>query len=286
MKIDLHSHTCYSDGALTPRELIDRAHNMQLDVLAITDHDTVAALDEARHYQAGLRRPLQIIAGVEISTRWHGFDIHILGLNLDHQEAIFTARLAEQAQRREVRAREMAAKLEKAGVPGIYEQARRLAGQGQLTRTHFARALVKSGQVKDHEDAFRKYLGKDKRAFVKPSWPEIPEAISWIKAAGGNPVLAHPARYDLSAKWLRRLLVEFAAAGGEGMEVTHPQLAPDSKRQLASYAREYGLAASVGSDFHFPGRWTELGKNLSLPEDLVPIWKTWNLAQPQTGKSV
>ncbi|WP_102796981.1 PHP domain-containing protein [Bowmanella denitrificans] len=275
MKIDLHSHTHHSDGALSPKELVDRAHNMQLDALAITDHDTVAAIDEARSYQQSQKRPLWIIAGVEISTRWHGFDIHVLGLNLNHQDTGLLARLAAQSQAREQRAQEMSAKLAKAGIEGIYADAKALAGVGQLTRSHFARALVKRGAVKDHEEAFKKYLGKDKRAFVKPQWPEIPEAISWIRQAGGKAVLAHPARYDLSAKWLRRLLVFFAESGGQGMEVTHPQLAPDLKRQLASYAMEYGLEASAGSDFHFPGRWTELGRNLQFDSQLTPVWDDW-----------
>ncbi|MDF2178776.1 PHP domain-containing protein [Aliiglaciecola sp. CAU 1673] len=275
MKIDLHCHSHYSDGLLSPQELIDRAHNMQVDVLAITDHDTVAAIDEALAYQAGQKRKLTIIPGIEISTRWHGFDIHILGLNIDHRHPEFCVRLKEQAERREERAREIADKLAKAGIEGVYEDAQKLAGPGQLTRAHFARVLVSRNQVKDFDGAFQHYLGKDKRAFVKPKWPEIGEAVSWIKDAGGNAVLAHPARYDLSAKWLRRLLIEFAQAGGHGMEVIHPQLAPDMKRQLASYAMEYGLAASCGSDFHFPNRWTELGKNLSLPDGLVPIWRDW-----------
>ncbi|MBT1065260.1 PHP domain-containing protein [Bowmanella sp. Y26] len=276
MKIDLHSHTHHSDGALSPRELVDRAHNMQLDALAITDHDTVAAIEEAKVYQQTQKRPLWLIPGVEISTRWHGFDIHVLGLNLNHQDPKLLERLAGQSEAREKRAQEMAEKLAKAGVEGIYADAKALAGVGQLTRSHFARALVKRGAVKDHEDAFRKYLGKDKRAFVKPQWPEIPDAIQWIQEAGGKAVLAHPARYDLSAKWLRRLLVFFAESGGHGMEVTHPQLAPDMKRQLASYAKEYGLQASVGSDFHFPGRWTELGRNLQMDPELVPVWQSWS----------
>lgn len=278
MKIDLHSHTYYSDGALSPKELIDRAHNMQLDVLAITDHDTTAALPEALDYQASQKRPLQIIPGIEFSTRWHGFDIHILGLNVDHQNELFQQRIARQGQRRELRARQMAEKLAKAGIGDVYEQARTLAGPGQLTRSHFARVLVKRQVVKDFDQAFKRYLGKGKRAFVTPAWPEIHEAIEWINEAGGEAVLAHPARYDMTSKWLKRLLNDFSQAGGQGMEVSHPQLAADTRKLLGSYAKDYGLRASAGSDFHFPGRWTELGKNLSLADDLVPIWQHWNLA--------
>lgn len=275
MKIDLHCHSHYSDGLLSPKELIDRAHTMQVDVLAITDHDTVAGIDEAMRYQVMQKRPLVVIPGIELSTRWHGFDIHVLGLNLDHRDAALLSRLAEQAERRDQRAREMSEKLAKLGMDGVYEAAQRLAGRGQLTRAHFARVLISEHKVKDFDTVFQRYLGKDKRAFVKPRWPEIAEAVSWIREAGGSAVLAHPARYDLSAKWLRRLLVDFREAGGQGMEVIHPHLSPDMRRQLVSYAKEYGLAASCGSDFHFPNRWTELGKNLSLGDDLVPIWQHW-----------
>ncbi|GGD54821.1 PHP domain-containing protein [Lacimicrobium alkaliphilum] len=278
MKIDLHSHTYYSDGALSPKELIDRAHNMQVDVLAITDHDTTAALPEALAYQAEQKRSMRIIPGIEFSTRWHGFDIHILGLNVDYQNAVFQQRVAQQGERRELRARQMAEKLAKAGIEDVYQQAKTLAGPGQLTRSHFARVLVKRNAVKDFEQAFKRYLGKGKRAFVTPAWPEISEAVEWIKEAGGEAVLAHPARYDITTKWLKRLLNDFTEAGGQGMEVSHPQLAADTRKLLGEYAKDYGLRASVGSDFHFPGRWTELGKNLSLADDLVPIWQHWNLA--------
>jgi 3',5'-nucleoside bisphosphate phosphatase len=277
MKIDLHSHTYYSDGALSPKELIDRAHNMQLDVLAITDHDTTAALPEAIEYQASQKRPLQIIPGIEFSTRWHGFDIHILGLNVDHHNEVFQQRIARQGERRDLRARQMAEKLARCGIEDVYEQARTLAGPGQLTRSHFARVLVKRQVVKDFEQAFKRYLGKGKRAFVTPAWPEIHEAIEWINQAGGEAVLAHPARYDMTSKWLKRLLNDFAQAGGQGMEVSHPQLAADTRKLLGGYAKTYSLRASAGSDFHFPGRRTELGKNLSLADDLVPIWQHWNL---------
>ncbi|WP_088328968.1 PHP domain-containing protein [Lacimicrobium sp. SS2-24] len=278
MKIDLHSHTYYSDGALSPKELIDRAHNMQVDVLAITDHDTTAALPEAMAYQATQKRALQIVPGIEFSTRWHGFDIHILGLNLDYQDDRFCQRVATQGERRELRARQMAEKLAKCGIEGVYEDAKTLAGPGQLTRSHFARVLVKRQVVKDFEQAFKRYLAKGKRAFVSPAWPEIHEVVAWIKEAGGEAVLAHPARYDMTSKWLKRLLTDFSEAGGDGMEVSHPQLAADTRKLLAQYAKDYALKASVGSDFHFPSRWTELGKNLSLADDLVPIWQHWTLA--------
>ena len=275
MKIDLHSHTYYSDGHLSPKELIDRAHTMQVDVLAITDHDTVQGIDEALTYQKQLKRPLHIVPGVEISTSWHNFDIHVLGLNVDHQDTDFLQQLELQSLERDRRAQQMSDKLEKAGVANVLEDAKALAGVGQLTRAHFARVLVNRQVVKDFDSVFKKYLGKGKRAHVKPKWISIQQAVSWIHQAGGKAVLAHPGHYDMTTKWLKRLVAEFAEVGGDGMEVIHSHLSPERKKLLAELAAAHGLNSSSGSDFHYPNRWTELGKNLTLPEQLVPIWHEW-----------
>ena len=277
MKIDLHCHSIYSDGHLTPKELIDRAHNMQVDILALTDHDTVQGFDELQQYQATQKRQLRLISGVEISTAWHGFDIHILGLNFDLENSVFLQRLQEQGDRREERAIKIENKLSKAGVDGILPIAKSLAGKGQITRAHFARALVKANAVKDMEDAFKKYLGKGKKAHVKPEWITLEEAIRWIHEAGGRAALAHPGHYDMSAKWLRRLVAEYSVAGGDAMEVNHSRLAEAKKKLLNELAIEHNLLASTGSDFHFPGRWTELGRVPPMAENLTPIWHDWML---------
>lgn len=278
MKIDLHSHTHYSDGLLSPKELIDRAHNMQVNVLAITDHDTVDGIQEAMDYQSSQKRSMQILSGVEISTSWHNFDIHILGLHVDHNDPQFLARLEQQSKERDRRAQQMSDKLAKVGIDNVFEQAKTLAGKGQITRAHFARVLVERRAVKDFDTVFKKYLGKGKKAHVKPQWIDMAEAIMWIQDAGGKAVLAHPGHYDMTTKWLKRLVEEYADAGGDGMEVIHSHLTPERKKLLADIAAEHNLQASSGSDFHYPNRWTELGKNLSLPEQLVPIWHDWSLA--------
>lgn len=276
LKIDLHSHTRYSDGHLTPQELLARAHNMQVDVLAITDHDTVAGLEEAHAWQAQQKRPLKIIDGVEISTRWHGFDIHIVGLNVDRKDKQFCERLREQAEVRNERAEKIAEKLEKCGFEGVLEKARALAGVGQVTRAHFARVLVEQYGVASMDVVFKKYLGKGKRAMVKAQWPAIEEAINWIHDAGGQAVLAHPAHYDMTTKWLRRLVAEFADAGGDAIETAFPGIAKDKQIIINELANAHHLLASAGSDFHFPSRWTELGKNLGIASNLTPIWHNWS----------
>lgn len=275
LKIDLHSHTRYSDGHLTPQELLARAHNMQVDVLAITDHDTVAGLEEAHAWQARQKRPLTIIDGVEISTRWHGFDIHVVGLNVDRQDEVFCQRLNEQAEVRNERAVKIAEKLEKCGFEGVLEKARALAGVGQVTRAHFARVLVEQYGVASMDTVFKKYLGKGKRAMVKAQWPTMEEAIAWIRCAGGQAVLAHPAHYDMTTKWLRRLVSDFATASGDAVETAFPGIAKDKQTIINELVQEYELLASAGSDFHFPSRWTELGRNLGIASHLTPIWHNW-----------
>jgi predicted metal-dependent phosphoesterase TrpH len=275
LKIDLHSHTKFSDGHLTPEELVLRAHTMQVDVLAITDHDTVAGLDSAHSVQAKQKRALTIIDGVEISTMWHGFDIHVVGLNVNRQCPDFLERLNGQAQVREARAEKIAEKLEKCGFEGVLPRARALAGVGQVTRAHFARVLVNNYGVPTMEAAFKKYLGKGKRAAVKAEWPSIETAIKWIQDAGGQAVLAHPAHYDMTAKWLRRLVALFESAGGDAIETAFPGINKTKQELINELALTHSLLASAGSDFHFPSRWTELGKNLGISSKLTPVWHNW-----------
>ncbi len=275
MKIDLHTHTHYSDGKLSPAELVMRAHNQQIDVLAITDHDTVQGVAEAREYQALQKRPLHIISGVEISTKWHGFEIHILGLHIDCQDETLGARLAEQASIRLARAQKMCDKLVKIGINGVFDDAMQRVGNGQITRAHLAQVLLDRGEVSSWQSAFSQYLGKDKKAYVNAPWPSMTQAIEWIRDAGGVAVLAHPGHYDMKTKWLRRLLSDFKHANGRGMEVTHPNMAPTKKQLLFSLAREYQLLAAVGSDFHAPSPWSELGRKLDIDADLPTVWADW-----------
>lgn len=275
MKIDLHTHTYFSDGHLSPSELIMRAHNQQIDVLAITDHDTTAGLTEARAAQSVQKRPLEIISGVEITTRWHGFEIHILGLNVDDTDHTFQARLARQSATRTERAQKMCDKLARCGFPNVYDKAIEKVGKGQITRAHIAQVLVDEGIVAHFQQAFTQFIGKDKRAYVNSQWIDIATAVQWISEAGGKAVVAHPGHYDMKTKWLKRLLGEFKAVGGHGMEVTHPNMQPTKKAMLANLALEFDLMAAVGSDFHFPSRWTELGRNLGIDSVLKPVWEHW-----------
>lgn len=269
---DLHSHTTASDGLLTPTALVSRAVDMRVSVLAITDHDTTAGLDEAQDAIAQQGLPLRLIPGVEISTLWENHEIHIVGLGMDSAHPALTRLLQQQAECRQSRAEQIAARLEKNRIPDALAGAQRLATGGQITRAHFARYLIELGIAANMNQVFKKYLAKGKIGYVPPQWCTIPQAIEAVHQSGGVSVLAHPGRYDLTAKWLKRLLATFAENGGIAMEVAQCQQAPDERTQLGRYARDFNLMASQGSDFHLPCAWIELGRKLWLPADVEPVW--------------
>jgi predicted metal-dependent phosphoesterase TrpH len=281
MKFDLHSHTFYSDGVLSPAELVTRAVTHKVDVLAITDHDTVLGLAEAQQTIASQQLPIQLIAGVEISTSWHEFEIHIVGLGIDPNDDLFKRRLATQQQRRIERAQEMSRRLTKHQVPECFEQVLALAHGGAITRTHFARHLVNIGKASSLSGVFKHYLARGKAGYVPNNWIELAEAVQWIHDAGGIAVLAHPLKYKLNGKWLTRLMKEFSEAGGDAAEVASPQQTPVQKREIWRLCLQFELVASVGSDFHQPTDWNELGRGLYMTDDIVPLWQAYpDLVQP------
>ncbi len=275
LRVDLHSHTKCSDGGLTPEELVERAVNFQIDVLAITDHDTVSALDIANNYIKDKNYGLKLINGIEISTVWEGFEIHIVGLNIDHANPQLRELISNQQEARESRAIAIGHKLQKCGFEGMYDKAKALSTGGSFTRAHFAKALFQQGSISKMQTAFDKYIGKGKRAYVKPNWCSIQEAIDVIHSAGGTAVMAHPVRYDLSTKWLRRLVTQFKAEGGDGLEIVLPQMSNDQRQLMLNFCLEYELHASMGSDFHYPSKWSDLGRNLRMPDKATPIWNLW-----------
>ena len=275
IKYDLHSHTTHSDGHLTVEELLNRAVDKNIDVFAITDHDTVAAIKPAQSFIKSENLPLSLITGTEISTKWESFEIHIVGLNINVDNEELDTLLSAQQQKREERATQIGFRLEKNGFEGIYDQAKELAVNGQITRAHFARALMQRGVAKNFPGVFKKYLGRGKTGYVPSCWCDMQTAINAIHAAGGVAVLAHPSSYRMSNKWLRKLLIEFKNAGGDAMEVAQPQQAPSERQFLGELSREYELLCSQGSDFHFPTSYLELGKNLYLPRDCQGVWQAW-----------
>ncbi|MEG3135781.1 PHP domain-containing protein [Rouxiella sp. T17] len=277
---DLHSHTTASDGYLTPEQLVARAVEMRVGVLAITDHDSTDGLARAAAAIEADSLPLQLINGVEISTLWENHEIHIVGLRIDPEHPAMVKLLANQARLRVERAQEIGRRLEKARIEGAWEGALRLAQGGAVTRAHFARYLVEIGVAENIAKVFKKYLAKGNIGYVPPQWCTLKEAIDVIHQSGGQAVVAHPGRYDLSTKWLKRLLAYFAEQGGDAMEVAQCQQAPNERTQHAAFARDYNLLASQGSDFHQPCSWIELGRKLWLPGGVNPVWANWPILRP------
>ena len=277
IRYDLHSHSTASDGTLTPTALVQRAHAQGVDVLALTDHDVTDGIAEARAAAAPLG--LRLIPGAEISVSWHGVTIHVVGLNLDVENVRLQAGLKALRRFREWRGEEIARRLEQKGIPGALAGARALCNGQILSRTHFARFLVAQGHAKDMRKVFGKFLTHNRPGYVPGDWASLEDAVSWIHAAGGQAVIAHPARYRLSATRLRALLEDFIACGGEGLEVVSGSHSAGDVRGMAQYAERYSLLASQGSDFHGPEQsWLELGRMPDMPAGCRPIWQHWDTA--------
>lgn len=277
LNFDLHCHSSVSDGVLTPTDLVHRAAEKGVDVLALTDHDDIGGLVEAA--QAAEEIGIGFVNGVEISVTWSGVTLHVVGLNVDASHPGLQAGLAEIQRGRRERAERMGQELGKHGIADAFEGAMRHAGNPRLIgRTHFARFLVEQGVVKDVRSVFKKFLVRGKPGYVSHEWTSLENAVSWIKASGGQAVLAHPGRYDLKGKATRRLLGEFKALGGEGVEVVTGSHTPDQHALFAELAEHYGLLASRGSDFHAPGEHgRELGGGPALPLKCTPIWHNWGI---------
>ncbi len=276
MDIDLHCHSNMSDGALSPAEVVQRAAQRGVDVLALTDHDVLAGLHEAR--DAAREAGIRFIEGVEISVTWRGKTIHVVGLGIGAGLTELGTALEEVRAGRLTRAKEMAQDLEKAGVGGALEGALRHANNPVMVgRTHFARFLVEAGVVEDVKGAFRSYLVPGKPGYVPYDWAKLADAVGWIVQAGGQAVLAHPGRYGLSGGALEELVLQFKQAGGEGVEVVTGSHSPDQYALFGAVAHTHELAASRGSDFHGPGEGGEFGSLPPLDSRLRPIWQRWNL---------
>ena len=276
--VDLHAHSLASDGLLSPAALIRRAAENGVRALALTDHDVTAGIDEAG--AAARVHGIHLVAGVEISVTWCEKTIHILGLCVDHHCEVLQAGLAGVRGGRTARAVRIAADLSRVGIEGSFEGAARHAKNPDfIGRTHFARYLVERGLASSTRDVFKRYLVARRPGFVEHEWASLPDAVSWIRAAGGYAVIAHPGRYCLNDQQLAQLVGVFRDLGGAGIEVIAPSHRPDQIAAFARLCRRFGLKASGGSDFHGPGEQRfDLGRLPILPCGVAPIWEDWELA--------
>lgn len=252
--------------------LVSRAKEREVDVLALTDHDTIAGLNLAQ--KAADECGLTLVNGIEFSSQWGKGGVHIVGLGVNINSPELLLAIEQQNTSRAGRAVQIAARLAKAGITGSLEGAQRLAGNAYVGRPHFAQYLVDVGAVSTINAAFKKYLGTGKLADVKYQWPSMSQVIDWIHQAGGVAVLAHPCKYDLTRTKMCALIKDFALAGGDALEVVSGMQAHPVTQDLAKIAQANQLAASCGSDFHMPGQaWQELGCFPSLPENCRPVWE-------------
>lgn len=281
LNIDLHCHSTASDGVLSPAELLAHAASLGVNVLALTDHDAVDGLCEAK--KAADQYGISLINGIEISVTWRKRTLHIVGLDINPDYRPLLEGIRDIYERRIERARNIARELSMYGIEGSYEGAYSYAGEGRLIgRTHFARFLVARGYAKDIKTVFKKFLTKGKPGYIHHEWVSLPQAIDWICSSGGQAVIAHPARYQLGKNLLEELLDEFKALGGVGIEVVSSSHTPEQVEQFAQLATKQGLFASCGSDYHGPNEsHFNLGRLPPIPANCTPIWHDWALPTGQ-----
>jgi len=275
LKYDLHMHSSVSDGALTPGALVERVAEAGIDVMALTDHDTTDGVEAA--IAAGDEWGVYVIPGAEISVSWRGGLLHILALGVDIHDRTLQQGLALLRARREARAIAMGERLAAAGIDGCLEGAQSYSDGPSIGRSHFAADLVARGFAKDKAAAFKKLLRPGKPGYVPCTWASLEEVVTWIKSAGGRSVIAHPARYRLTASKMSRLCEEFKALGGDGIEVVSGTHSAHDNAMAAGVANRFELMASQGSDFHDPLQtWLGFGRLPALPKELTPVWHDWD----------
>jgi predicted metal-dependent phosphoesterase TrpH len=254
---------------------VRRAAERGVEVLALTDHDEIAGLAEAREVARG--EGIRLIDGAELSVSWRDVTLHVLALAIDPTCPTLIDGLAAIREGRGSRARRIGDALAAAGIPGAYEGALKLVADEKLiSRTHFARFIVAAGHAREIRQVFQRYLVPGKPGHVPHAWASVSTAIEWIHAAGGQAVLAHPGRYKVSASGMRELLGEFRDAGGDGIEVLSPSHTSAQIATFARHARTFGLTASSGSDYHGPREsWVDLGDMPPLPAGVTPVWQNW-----------
>ena len=273
LNADLHCHSVVSDGTLTPEVLAERAKTNGVELWALTDHDEIGG--QHRAAAAAKIQGMAYLTGTEISVTFAGETVHIVGLGFDPDDAALKQGLYNTRNGREQRAMEMSASLAKVGIHDAFEGALKFVGNPELiSRTHFARFLVESGVCRETPEVFRKFLTEGKPGYVPHHWASLRDAVTWITQAHGIAVIAHPGRYNFSANKEYALFTEFKEHGGRGVEVVTGSHTKQEFVKYAETAKEFGLAASRGSDFHSPDEsHTDLGTLPFLPGDLTPVWE-------------
>ena len=271
MKADLHNHSYFSDGFLSPREIVRLSSDANCDLFALTDHDSTNGIVEAKSEADKLG--INLINGVEISAFWRNRPIHIIGLGIDIENNILQAGLDFNKEIRKERAEKIALGLWRSGIKDSLEKAKEISGGHMLTRTHFAQMLIKEGYCKDMKSVFKRYLTDKKPGGVRVEWKNFDEVIKWIHSAGGKALIAHPFRYRSTHTKIKQLLVDFKQASGDGFEVVNSNSSEEEISLGNQWSENYDLLASTGSDFHgWPNQRVQIGNIADLPNTSRAIW--------------
>lgn len=275
--IDLHCHSTFSDGVLSPEALVHKAIGNQVQLLSLTDHDTYAGYDDIK--KACQNTNITLIPGIELSVRWRKHEIHMLGYQFQIDENM-SQLVSFQNESRIARAKLIGERLEAIGIEKAYQKACELAGHARAGRLHFAKILLEEGRVRDLQSAFRQFLGRGKGAYIPSPWIQLEDAAAQLKKSNGQAVIAHPLKYGLTRTKLHELMAEFKSFGGAGVEVVSGEITNYQANELAGLATRFGLLASSGSDFHSDkGSVIQLGRQMLLPKGCTPIWHDWTLRQ-------
>jgi 3',5'-nucleoside bisphosphate phosphatase len=271
MKADLHNHSYYSDGYLSPKEVVKLASKAGCDVFSLTDHDTTDGIAEAK-LEAD-KVSLNLINGVEISAFWRNMAIHIVGLGVDINNDVLQAGLEHNKKLRKIRAEKIAIGLRRSGIKDALEKSQNLSGGHMLTRTHFAQMLINEGYCKDMKSVFRRYLSGKKPGGVRVEWKGFEEVIHWIHSAGGKAFIAHPFRYRMTHTKIKNMIKDFKNVSGDGFEVVN---ANSSKEEIFlgnQWSEDYDLLTSCGSDFHgWPNQRIQIGGLSEIPNPKRAVW--------------
>ncbi len=271
MKVDLHSHSYYSDGVYSPSEVIELANQVKCDLFSLTDHDTTVGVLEAQERADDLS--LNFIPGVEISAFWQNMTIHILGIGVNVDNDILQKGLRRNQELRKERAEKIAHGLRRTGIKDVLEKTRALSKTNMITRTHFAQMLIQEGYCKDMKSVFRRFLTGNKPGAVRVEWSGFEEVISWIHASGGLSVIAHPFRYRMTQAKIKRMFGEFKEAYGDGVEVITAMSSEQEINLCSNWAKEINLLISSGSDYHgWPNQRINIGSLKEIPNSDNLIW--------------
>jgi len=272
MKIDLHNHSYYSDGFLSPQEVVSLAHQAGCNIFSLTDHDSTEGIPKAKIEADKLG--IKLINGVEISAFWKNMTIHVVGLGVNITNDRLQEGLAHNQLIREVRAEKIALSLRRSGIKDALEKTQELSKTPMLTRTHFAQMLIKEGYCKDMKSVFRRYLTGKKPGGVHVEWEDIEEVISWIHSAGGKAIIAHPFRYRMTHTKIKNMLIDFKSVSGDGLEVVTGTSTQDEINLSSQWTKDYNLLASCGSDFHgWPNQRLRIGNFKDLSDTDKAVWR-------------